>query len=192
MKRGLYFLLAADAWANLALGMLGPIYAIFVEEIGGDILDASWAYFAFTFTSGVMIYLIGRWEDRVKHKEKLIVGGYALTAIGALGYMFVDSQTSLIIVQVVLGIATAILNPAFDALYSHYVIKENETSNWGAWEGMGYIVAAIAAIIGGYTAHTFGFTALFVIMFVAALTGAIISLGLFNSKDYLNHKRDYV
>ncbi len=65
MKRGLYFLLASDAWANLALGMLGPIYAIFVEQIGGDILDASWAYFAFTFTSGIMIYIVGRWEDYI-------------------------------------------------------------------------------------------------------------------------------
>lgn len=55
MKRGLRFLLIADTWATLAIGMLGPIYAIFVEEIGGDLLDASWAYFAFMITSGILM-----------------------------------------------------------------------------------------------------------------------------------------
>jgi len=53
MKRGLRFLLIADAWVNLALGMIGPIYAIFVEQIGGDILDASWAYFTYMLTAGI-------------------------------------------------------------------------------------------------------------------------------------------
>jgi len=39
MRNGLKILIIADAWANLALGMIGPIYAIFVGQIGGDILD---------------------------------------------------------------------------------------------------------------------------------------------------------
>ena len=63
MKKGLKFLVLSDSWATLALGMIGPIYAIFVEQIGGDILDASWAYFAFTMTSGVVnvfVKLLGK------------------------------------------------------------------------------------------------------------------------------------
>jgi MFS family permease len=190
MKRGLYYLLAADAWATLSLGMLGPIYAIFVEDIGGDILDASWAYFSFTFTSGVLIYAISRWEDHSKHKEKLVVAGYFLTAVGALGYSFVDDQMTLVLVQIILGVATAILSPAFDALYSHYVLKERETSNWGAWEGMGYVVTAAAALIGGYIASQYGFPVLFLTMFVAALAGAVTSLALFWNESYLNNKSE--
>lgn len=41
MKKGIKVLLISDAWINLAVGMIGPIYAIFVDEIGGGILDAS-------------------------------------------------------------------------------------------------------------------------------------------------------
>ena len=55
MRRGLKILLLADGTANLALGMIGPIYALFVEKIGGDILDAGWAYFAFMVSSSPMI-----------------------------------------------------------------------------------------------------------------------------------------
>ncbi|NCO11169.1 hypothetical protein CO038_00345 [Candidatus Pacearchaeota archaeon CG_4_9_14_0_2_um_filter_39_13] len=186
MKKGLKFLLVADSLATLALGMLGPIYAIFVEQIGGDILDASWAFFAFTLTSGVVIYIIGKWEDKIKHKEKLISSGYFLVALGCLGYILVYNQISLLGVQVILGFAIALLSPAYDSLYSHYVRKKEEASDWGSWEAMGYIVSAFAALIGGYIASQLGFKALFFVMFLFALFGAFASLSLFRSKNYLN------
>ncbi|MFH1590343.1 MAG: MFS transporter [archaeon] len=107
MKRGLKILLLADTWATFAVGMLGPIYAIFVEDIGGDLLDASWAYFSFMITSGVVMHLISHWEDRYKHKEKLVTYGYLLTAFGCLLYVFVHDQMTLILTQIVLGLAEA-------------------------------------------------------------------------------------
>lgn len=186
MKRGLKFLVLADAWATLALGMLGPIYAIFVEQIGGDILDASWAFFAFTFTSGVVMYLLSFWENKIKHKEWLILISYTLISAGCLGYYFVYNQFSLLVVQVVLGLATALLAPAYDALYSHYVIKKEEASDWGLWESMGYIVGAFAAIIGGYVANMLGFKILFLAMFVVSLLGVFTAINLFRKRRYLN------
>jgi len=188
MQRGIKILLVADAWANLALGMIGPIYAIFVEKIGGDILDASWAYFVFTFTSGVVMYLISRWENRVYHKERLIAIGYGITAIGCFSYIFVNSQFTLLVTQVILGFSVAIISPAFDALYAHYVNVKSDASDWGAWEAMGYLVAALAALAGGYIAYGFGFRALFITMFIFALLGAVASLGLLRG-DKAMHRR---
>lgn len=185
MNKGIKFLLIADSFYNLALGMIGPIYAIFVEKIGGDILDASWAYFVYMISSGIIIYLISKWENKVKHKEKLVSIGYFLTSVGCFFYIFVYNQPTLLITQVILGIATAFLNPAFDATYSHYVNKKEETSEWGSWESLQYIVIAIAAVIGGYMANIFGFKILFSFMFVTSFIGAIISLNLFKDKRYL-------
>jgi MFS family permease len=186
MKRGLKVLLFADAFAGLALGMIGPIYAIFVENIGGDILDASWAYFAYMFTAGFVMYLISKWEDGAKHKEKLVVLGYLLTSLGCLSYIFVYNQMTLLFTQIILGLSMAVLSPAFDSVYSHYVIKNEEASDWGIWEAMSYIVTAIAAIIGGYVADFYGFKTLFVIMFIISLFGVIKSLTLFRKKNYLS------
>jgi uncharacterized membrane protein len=62
MNRILKTLLFADSFSILALGMFGPIYAIFVERIGGYILDAGGAYAAFAIASGVFIFLISRRE----------------------------------------------------------------------------------------------------------------------------------
>ena len=185
MKRGIKILLIADAFMTLALGMLGPIYAIFVERIGGDLLDASWAYFTFMLTSGIVMYLISRWENHIKHKEKLIFSGYLLAAIGCLSYYFVYNQTTLLLTQVILGFAMAILSPAFDAVYAHYINKKREASDWGAWESMGYLVTALAALSGGYIANFYGFKILFLIMFFISLLGAFYSLRLFGRKKNL-------
>ena len=185
MKKGTKVLLFSDAWATLALGMIGPIYAIFVEKIGGDILDASWAYFAFMITSGVAMYLISHWEDKFKNKEILITIGYCLTALGCLSYVFVFNQFSLIVTQIILGLAESIQVPAYDALYSKYLEKKKEASEWGDWESMRYIVTAIAAVIGGYLASIFGFKILFVCMFAISIFAAASSLRLFKGKKYL-------
>jgi MFS family permease len=186
MKRGLKFLLLADIGVTLAFGLLGPIYAIFVGDIGGDLLDASWAYFAFMISSGVAIYLMGKFEDKLKHKEKMITIGYALSALGALGYYFVYNQASLIVVQVILGLGEAVLVPAYDAMYSKYLSKKEEASDWASYESMGYIAGAFAAVLGGYLAYNFGFKTLFLVMFVFSLFSVGFSLFMFKKKKYLN------
>ncbi|MBU1445702.1 MFS transporter [Patescibacteria group bacterium] len=186
MKKGIKILLVADGWINLALGMIGPIYAIFVEEIGGDILDASWAYSTYMITAGVVMYMLSKWEDRAKHKEKFVIIGYALISLGCLMYFFVFNQLTLLITQAVLGLSIAILDPAFDAIYSHYVKVKEEASNWGIWEAMSYVVTGFAAIIGGYIANSFGFKTLFIIMFIISLFGTIHSLALYSGKKRLN------
>lgn len=186
MKKGLRILLFSDAFLNLSLGMIGPIYAIFVEHIGGDILDASWAFFAYMFTAGVVTYIISKWEDGMVHKELLVVIGYVLSNIGCFAYIFVYDQFSLLVTQIILGLSMAVLSPAFDATYSHYVIKKSEASNWGIWEAMSYIVTAFAAIIGGAIVSTFGFQFLFIAMFVVSLFATIVSLVLLFKKKSLH------
>lgn len=185
MKKGIKVLLVADSFANLALGMVGPIYAIFVERIGGDILDASWAYSVYMLTAGVVMYLLSRWEDRAKHKEKFVVLGYALTSVGCLMYFFVYDQMTLLVTQAVLGLAVAVLSPAFDAIYSHFIRAEEEASDWGVWEAMSYGVTAVAALAGGYIADRYGFKTLFIAMFAISLLSAGFSLQLYRGSRYL-------
>ncbi len=179
MNRVLKFLLFADGFSILAVGMFGPIYAIFVERIGGDILTAGGAYAAFSITAGILLFLISRWEDHVKHKEKLVVLGYALGSIGILGYLFISAPIHLFVVQIILGMAGAIGSPAYDAIYSRCLDRGRFASEWGMYESMEYIVTAIAALFGAFVAAFFGFQSLFLIMFFLSLVGLFISLRLF-------------
>lgn len=178
MNRTLRILLLSNGFFLLAAGLFGPIYAIFVEDIGGDILAAGNAYAAFSISAGLLIFFISRWEDHIKHKEKLVIGGWALSCVGYLGYMFVSTPWHLALVQVVFGIGTAICTPAYDGMYSGNLDKGRFASEWGMWESMYYIITAIASVVGAYIASCFGFSALFAVMFILSLAGLVSSLFL--------------
>lgn len=178
MKRGLRILLEASAFSTLAAGLFGPIYAIFVEDVGGDILDAGMAWFVFTMSTGLAIYLVGRWEDRLKHQENMVIFSYLVSAMGMFGYILVSNKFELLLVQLVLGISNAIGTPAYDALYSKYLDRGREASEWGLWEMTYYVITALGALFGAYIAELYGFKMLFAVMFCLALVAFLSSFGL--------------
>lgn len=184
MNRILKYLLASEGFWMLSVGLFGPIYAIFVANIpGGDILSAGGAYAAFSFAAGFMVFFISRWEDHVKHKEKLIILGHAVGALGILGYLFIGSPAHLFIVQIILGIAEAIGSPAFDGIYSKNLDRGRFASEWGLYDSMDYIVTGISAAMGGLIATMLGFPVLFFIMFILSIVSLVVSVKLF----YLNN-----
>lgn len=176
-------LLLADTWATLALGMIGPIYALFVADIGGSILEASWAYFAMTFASGIMMYVFGKLEDKIEDKESMVVIGFFLCSVGCLSYFFVHDFITLIVTQVILGVSEAVLIPAYDALYSKYLENDKAASQWGDWEAMRFMITAIGAVTGGFIAKTFGFKALFLVMAGVSLISIAVAVHLKKEKD---------
>lgn len=131
LNKALKILILTNALILLASSMLGPIYAIFVEEIGGDLLDASLTFAIFSLVSGVTVYISGKYTDKVKREELILVLGYILMGIGFLLYTTVGSVLSLFLVQVVIGLGGAIYSPAFDALYSKHLDEHKEGVEWG-------------------------------------------------------------
>lgn len=192
MKKELKLLLVSSAFITLAGGLFGPIYAVFVEEIGGDLLTAGSAYAVFAIAAGILIFFISRWEDHVKHQEKLVVMGYTLNVIGFFGYLLVREPWHLFIVQAIFGIAEAIGTPAFDGLYSRHLDKGKYTSEWGLWESKEWITLGIAAFVGGYLANKHGFQALFSFMLSLSIIGFMISLWLLPIETYMNSRKKKV
>lgn len=186
MRKWLKILLLADFFMLFAIGMLTPIYAIFVQQIGGDILSASGAWAAFTLTSGILIMLTGRLEDKARTAgtsyRNFITVGYLVRSLAFLGYFFVADQYQLFLIQILLGIGVALSLPAYDSLYSRFLSKGNYAKEWGAWEGMNLIVASLAALSGGLVANFLGFRALFLFMFASSLLGIMISTKLPSKK----------
>jgi MFS family permease len=182
MREKLKILLLSSLFINLSAGFFGPIYAIFVEEIGGDVLTAGSSYAIFSIAAGILIFILGKWEDSIKHQEKLLVAGRFLAIIGFVGYLLVETPIHLFIVQIIFGISTAVVTPAFDSLYSKNLSKGKFASQWGAWESMYGIATGIAAIIGAFIAKEFGFKSLFILMLIFSIISFIISLYLLKKK----------
>ena len=161
---GLYYVAGA---------MLGPIYAIFVEEIGGDILDASYTFSVFAVAAGITAYISGKYTDKIKESELIISLGYFVVAIGFFSYIFVSEVWHIFIPQILIGLGGAILSPAFETMYASHLKRKVAGQGWGAWEVTFYFTNAIGAIIGGLTVTYFGFTPLFVIMGLLALSSSL-------------------
>jgi len=177
-NKSLRILLATNVMILVAAAMLAPIYAIFVEEIGGDLLDASIAGSIFAFVAGFTSFLSGEYVDKLKEKRYLIVVGYLLMALGFFLYLFVHSVWMLFVVQVVIGLGEAIYSPAFDALYSKHLDKLKEGLEWGAWESLNYFSLGVGALSGGFIVNFLGFQFLFIIMGVLCLSSALYILFL--------------
>ncbi len=163
-NKALKILLATNALILVSAAMLGPIYAIFVAEIGGTLLDASLAGSILALTAGVVTLLSGRISDKIKHSEFIMIAGYLLIGTGFFLYRFVDSILFLLVIQVIIGIGEAIYSPAFDKLYSLHLEKGNGGTEWGAWESMNYFSIAVGALIGGFIVSHFGFYSIFLVM----------------------------
>ena len=166
-------LLVTNATILTASAMFGPIYALFVEEIGGSLLDASYAFGLYALTAGTITFISGKYCDKIRENELIIVLGYVIVGIGFLSYTLVNTVISLFIVQILIGFGEAIYSPAFDAVYSKHLDCKKRGRGWGMWEAMNYFTMAFGAVIGGTAVYYFGFNSIFVVMSLMSFASAI-------------------
>ncbi|MBT3230227.1 MFS transporter [Candidatus Uhrbacteria bacterium] len=163
-KRALNVLVVTNALILIAGAMMGPIYALFVEEIGGNLLDASIAGAIFALAAGMTVLIVGRITDKIKQQRYVVIFGYLMMALGFFLYLFVNSIWFLFAIQIIIGFGEAIYSPAFDAIYSKHTTKHHEGREWALWESMMYFTTAFGAMAGGLLAYNFGFNAIFIVM----------------------------
>ena len=171
--KALKVLLITNAMVLIAPAMLAPIYAIYVEKIGGDLLDASFTGGVFALVAGITTLIAGKYADKIKENELIVVFGYFVMGLGFLLYVFVNSVIFLFLVQALIGFAEAMYLPAFDALYSKHLSWKNAGKEWGAWESMNYFTTATGAMVGGIIVSLFGFIFVFLLMAILCFTSGI-------------------
>ncbi len=172
-NKALRVLLLTNAMVLVSGAMLIPIYALFVEDIGGSLMDASLTGGIFALVAGITTLFAGRFADRIKRDKLIVVYGYALSGLGFLLYNFVESILFLFAIQVLVGFSEAFYSPAFDKLYTKHVTIKKAGREWGAWESMNYFSIAIGAFLGGLIVTFFGFNVLFTIMAFLCCLSAI-------------------
>jgi len=172
-NKALRILLITNSAILIAGAMIGPIYAIFVEEVGGSLLDASIAGGIFAVAAGVTTLIAGKYADRIKRSEMIVVFGYATMGIGFALFTQVNSILYLFLVQIIVGFSEAIYSPAFDALYTDHITKGRAGKQWGAWEAMNYFSTAIGAVVGGLIVVKLGFDYIFILMAALCFASAL-------------------
>jgi len=160
----------------IAGGFLTPLWAGFVEKIGGNIITAGNAICIFSIVIGLLTCVAAKIENDYHKDEFFLVFSQVFMAIGYLGYFWVHHPWQLYLVEIWLGLGGAIQAPALYSLYQQYMPKDKGTLNWGIWNGFYNIAMGIGALISAYIANYFGFTGVFFVLFLVALLGVILSI----------------
>ncbi len=172
IRKALRILLLTNGTVLFSGAMFGPVYAIFVEKVGGDILDAGIGATVYALVAAIAVLIFGKYSDRIKQNELLVAAGYVLIAIGYFLYLSVDTVAMMLVCQCIIGLGEAVYSPSFDAIYSKHLKQENAGTSWAMWEAMNYFTWAGGAFVGGVVASYFGFKSVFVMMAVLALWSA--------------------
>lgn len=166
-------ILASAVW-YFAEGLLGPLFAVFSERVGGDLLDITSAWAAYLIVSGLAYPMVGRLVNRSRWKYRIIVVGYALNTAFTFAYLLVDNTMALLVVQVGLGLAEAVSTPSWDALFARLLPERDDTFLWGIASGHTQVVSGVAVACGGAIATYASFNALFLTMGVLSLVATVI------------------
>lgn len=150
----------ADVIFTFGAGLYGPIYAIFVCQIGGDILDAGIAWAIFLMVMATLEIPFGKLIDKYG-KKIFITVAYLLASVAIFGYMFISNTMQLFLLQVLIGIAFAMGDPAWDAWFSDIVPKKERGFDWALYHAFSGYGQGLAALIGGALAQFIGFQFLF-------------------------------
>jgi MFS family permease len=154
-------LLGISFLTTFAESMLVPMYAAFTEKVGGSILDAGIAFAVFSIATGTVVTLIGTRPWFQAHTRSCLVLGFLVSAGCDISYVFVQNRWQLFVAQVVAGLSTGLIEPAWDALFTDD-IEHSSAKHWSIWAGGTHLVGGAAALIGGLIVSYFSFTALFV------------------------------
>ena len=174
-------LIASSLW-YFGEGLFGPLFAVYSEKIGGDLLEITWAWAAYLITTGLFYVILGKLFNNSNYKKEIMVGGYALNTILTFCYIFIRNTEQLLLLQIGLGIAEAVSTPIWDSLFAKH-LEDNESSfHWSLANGHTHFVTGIAVAIGGLIANYVSFNALFITMGCIQLIATIIQASLLKVK----------
>lgn len=172
-------LIISDTVVVGAAGLLGPIFALFIEGFiqGGNEAVAGLAAGIYLFTKSVFQIPIAHFIDRVRGEKDdfwLMFICTILIALIPLLYLVIHTPAQLYLVQFTLGLFAAFTFPTYMAMFTRHIDKEKEGTEWGIYFTLIDLVSATLAAVGGYLAATQGFHVLIVAVVVVSLIGSLM------------------
>lgn len=150
-------------------GLINPIFAVFVtQQIKGGNLEliglASAVYF---IVRSLLLVPFARLIDSIKGEIDdfvVMAAGSALMSLTPFLYSFARTNLHILLLQGLLGFASAMVSPGWLAIFTRHIDKHIEAEEWGLYSSMVGIGTALAAALGGFLVEKFGFRFLYLIV----------------------------
>lgn len=176
MHKNIKLLLGASILIHSGINFLSPIFAIYIGNIGGTIVDAGTAVGIYAILKGIFYFLFKNIREDRLSKKMMISGGYFIMFIGYFLYMFANQPVHIYFIQGILSLGETIITPSWSAIIAISLVKGKERHIYSNFYGYRSLFEGIAAISGGLFAMSFGFISVFIIMSSFALISSVISL----------------
>ncbi len=186
VSRTIRFLIISDFFLFFAVGLLAPIYAVFVlEHIENRLEVIGYAVACYWVMRVLMVIPISRLMDRIKGERdeySFMVAGTFLIAIVPLFYTIASHPWHIYLLQIINGLAYSMAVPAWRIIFTNHIDKKIVGFEWSLEDvGVG-IATASSAALGALIADKFGFNILFGIITFFGIISATILLTLGKSK----------
>jgi MFS family permease len=184
------FLIISDTVVMGAVGLLGPVFALFIEDfiVGGTAAVAGVAAGIYLFTKSILQIPIAHLIDRIRGERDdfwLMFIFTLIIAVVPLLYLVISTPIQLYAVQFLLGTFTAFTFPTYMAIFTRHIDKSKEGTEWGMYFTLTDLTSAAMAALGGYIATVQGFPTLIVLVVVVSVFGSLL---LWPIKSYIKIK----
>ena len=186
-------LIASDVALMSGLGLVAPIFAIFLTEKihGGNIEVVGYAMAIYWITRSLIVIPFGRYLDK-NHGEKddvlFIVVGNILVALVFFGYIFSSLPWHIYLCQIIYGIGIAMNIPGYTAIFTRHIDKGMEAFDWSVRSSFIGIGSGITSALGGIIAYRFGFLTLFVAIGIFLFISSFLPLLIMKEISSKNKK----
>lgn len=169
----LKILLYAYATSTFSLGIVEPVYAFFVQKLGGGILETAWSIALFSIVTGIVTIGIYKTSWSHRYRKEFLVWGWFVWLISLLMYCCMTTVPLLFVSQVLGAFGSALSTAAFDAEYAE--IADNQLTAWALFEGYTSIASGVASLGAGIVVYHYGLQILMISMAaVAAISFVLI------------------
>ncbi len=161
-SKTLMLALALSTLYSLGVGLLGPVYPIFViNRFSASIMDIGLLYAVFCLVAALFKVVAGRLAD-VYGKERIFSVGVVMGALCSLSYIYVPNMVGLYIIEFFFGISYALQRPSLLALVVDLGDEKKRGTVLGMFESV-YDITEAAALLSTVIATKISFETLFYI-----------------------------
>lgn len=178
MHRNVRLLLGSSIFIHMGLNILAPVYAIYVQRIGGQLIDASFSIGFYALLRGILYFVFAKLNDRHLPHRPILFGGYMMYAVAYLAYIIIDAPIWLFVIQGWLALADTILNPSWSTVIATSLKTGEERATYAQFYGYRSIFEALGAFLGGIAIVGIGFSWTFALMALFAACSAFLSLAI--------------
>lgn len=175
MNNSLKLLLAINSVFVLSANLLGPLYAVYIEGLGGSItmVSGTWSVMLISVTLTNLILI--KYGDRVKEHEHFLLSGFILRTVAWLSFVYASNIFHIIFIQIIIGVGEAVGSTGFDAIFAEHLDRARHIRDYATWKTLSSLIAALATMIGGLIVTQYGFNPMFYLMSIVASCCAIIT-----------------